>query len=342
MKKNLIALAVLAASGVASAQSSVTLYGAADVWFGSVKQEISIGGVKVANGRDTLIQSGGIDDSFFGFKGSEDLGGGLKANFVLEQGFTIDDGAGFATFNNATGAPANATFGRQAYVGFSSGFGEVRVGKTFTPFDEISGATTPGFDSALAPTANGVWLSAGYNANPNNTLYYATPSLSGFSGAVSYSLGENKDVPVAGVKAGKIASFNVKYQGGPVYAGLAYQTEKADGATPAVKFTRLNGSYDLGVAKLLAGYGRVAVGNFKTNEWQIGADVPVSSALTLSAGYARSKANGVLENSGVGVVAHYALSKRTAAYGGVHASKIEIGATELKTNIYAVGVRHTF
>lgn len=333
MKKNLIALAVLAASGVASAQSSVTLYGAADVWFGSVKA----GGVT-----QTKIDSSGVDDSFFGLKGSEDLGSGLKANFVLEQGFNIDNGAGWATFDNATGAPSNAMFGRQAYVGFSSGFGEVRLGKTFTPFDDISGATTPGFDSALAPTANGVWASTGYNANPNNTIYYATPSLSGFSGAASYSLNENKTTTPA-VSAGKIGSFNVKYQGGPVYAGLAYQTEKANGAATTAKFTRLNGSYDFGVAKLLAGYGRVSFGAARTTEWQIGADVPVSTALTLSAGYARSKDNNVAntKRTGLGLVAHYALSKRTAAYGGIHASK-DNAPVAAKVNIYAVGVRHTF
>lgn len=335
MKKNLIALAVLAASGVASAQSSVTLYGAADVWFGGVKSKV--GGISTTN---TMVQSDGVDDSFFGLKGTEDLGGGLKANFVLEQGFQIDNGAGWTTTTNASvTAPAvNATFGRQAYVGFSSAYGEVRVGKTFTPFDEISGATTPGFDSALAPTANGVWLSTAYNANPNNTLYYATPSYSGFSGAASYSLGENK---TAGLKTSQIGSVNVKYAGGPVYVGVGYQVDQERGAL-AAKYTRVNGSYDFGVAKLLAGYGRVAQGAARTTEWQIGADVPVSTALTLSGGFAQSKDDGTnVKRTGLGLVAHYALSKRTALYGGVHANK-DNAPVVTKTNIYAVGVRHTF
>lgn len=332
MKKNLIALAILAASGVASAQSSVTVYGIADVWFGSLNNGVV---------RQTKIDSGAVSQSRFGFKGTEDLGAGLKANFVLEQGFNIDTGAQ---------ATAGQAFSRQSYVGLSSGFGEVRLGKTYTPFDDINGATTPGFDSALSPSVN-VWLSTGYNANPANTVYYASPTYAGFSGAASYSLHEDKNIAAFAFnnKAGRTGSFNVKYEGGPVYAGLAYQFEKAAGAPNSVKFTRVNGSYDLGVVKLLAGYGRVSdqdqlgLGG-KTTEWQIGADFPVTSALTLSGGYARSKDNAALgsaKRSGLGLAANYSLSKRTSVYGGVQASRTETVGT-VKADLYAVGIRHTF
>ena len=349
MKKSLIALAVLAVSGVASAQSSVTLYGIVDVWVGGQKNP--------GEARQTKIDSGGVSSNRFGFKGSEDLGGGLKANFLLEQGFNTDNGSQ---------AVAGQMFSRQSYVGLSSGLGEVRLGKTFSPFDDISGATTPGFDSALSPSVN-VWKSTGYNANPANTVYYASPSMGGFSGAVSYSLGENKNVPVVGVSAGKIISLNAKYEGGPIYAGVAYQTEKASGADEAAKFTRVNGSYDLGVVKLLAGYGHVTNGvliaavtatatppvtgvtgvNGKTTEWQVGADFPVSSALTLSGGVAQSKSTAAGYNetkrTGYGLAASYSLSKRTSLYGGVQASKQkQAGAADLKGDLYAVGVRHTF
>lgn len=358
MKKNLIALAVLAASGVASAQSSVTLYGIADVWFGSTKTESLVAG-KAVGTRQTKIDSGGVSSSRFGFKGSEDLGGGLKANFLLEQGFSIDTGAAGKSVDNAkvdgttsSGfVESSAAFSRQSYVGLSSAaMGEVRLGKTFTPFDDISGATTPGFDSALSPSMN-VWKSTGYKANPNNTVYYASPSFSGVSGAASYSLNENKS---AAASAGKTTSFNIKYAGGPVYAGLAYQTEKADGAASIARFTRLNGSYDLGMVKLLAGYGRVenkafdtnnANAAIKTTEWQLGADVPVTSALTLSGGYAHSKDNDLLntKRTGLGLAASYSLSKRTSIYGGVQAAKTKDDTgVDLKSDLYAVGVRHAF
>jgi predicted porin len=358
MKKNLIALAILAASGVASAQSSVTVYGIADVWFGSTKnQNLDATNTPIMPTRQTMIGSGGVSSNRFGFRGSEDLGGGLKANFLLEQGFSIDTGAN---------AAAGQAFSRQSYIGLSSAaMGEVRLGKTYTAYDDISGATTPGFDSALSPTVN-VWASTGYTANPANTVYYASPSYSGFSGAASYSLGEDKNTVGAAPfnnKAGSIASFNVKYQGGPVYVGLAYQADKFAGAAKSAKFFRVNASYDLGVVKLLAGYGRVidpAVANTlpapapafvstvgaKTTEWQIGADFPVTSALTLSGGYAHSKDNAVLGNtkrSGLGLAASYSLSKRTSVYGGVQASKTETTApATVKANLYAVGVRHAF
>lgn len=339
MKKNLIAVAVLAASGAASAQSSVTLYGIADVWFGSAKS---------GDLRQTRIDSGGVDESRFGLKGSEDLGAGLKANFVLEQGFSIDTGAAGTTNNFFGGAAANATFSRYAYVGLSGGFGEAKIGKTGTAYDDISGATRPAFNSALSPDSN-VWVShANYQWNPSNSVYYVTPNLSGFSGAASYSLGENK---TATVSAGNVSSFNVKYEGGPVYAGLAYQTEKAAGAATATKFTRLNGSYDLGVAKLLAGYGHVAdfgtVGS-KTSEYEIGADFPVSSALTISGGYAHSKTSDIvgvndIKRNGYSLAAAYSLSKRTYLYGGVQASKqTQEGAPDIKADLYAVGIHHSF
>jgi predicted porin len=353
MNKSLIALAVLAASGVASAQSTVTLYGIADVWFGSLESP-STTGLK-----QTMIGSGGVDESRFGLKGSEDLGGGLKANFVLEQGFQIDTGA-----QSVPGTPAvpaspgvlavpatpGQMFSRQAYVGFSGGFGQVRLGKTFTPFDDVSTTTNPGFNSALSPN-NHVWASTSYQANPANTVYYATPSLSGFSGAASYSLGENKTTLVS---AGKVVSANVKYEGGPLYAGLAYQTEKANGAATTAKFTRLNASYDFGVAKLLAGYGHVtdvvgvAAGN-KSKEYQVGVDFPVSAALTISGGYAHSKStdlgvgNADITRSGYGLAAAYSLSKRTFLYGGVQSSKqTQANALDVKGNLYGVGVHHAF
>jgi predicted porin len=326
-------VAALAASGGAFAQSSVTLYGIADVWFGAIK----------ANGvRNTVLESGGISGSRFGLKGAEDLGGGLKANFLLEQGFSIDTGAaGTSTpFVTGTATPTSQAFSRQSYVGLSGGFGEVKLGKMWTAYDDISGTTNAAFDSALSPQ-NGVWLSTGYQANPGNSIYYGSPNFGGASGALSYSLGENK---TAAVSAGSIVSAHLKYEGGPLYAGVAYQTEKATGNATANKFTRLNGSYDLGVVKVLAGFGRFQAGAAKTDDWQVGADVPIGSALTISGGYARSKdntASGGAKRSGVGLAAMYAMSKRTSLYGGLHTHSTK-NTNVNDVDIFAVGVKHTF
>jgi predicted porin len=153
MKKSLVALAVLAASGASFAQSSVTAYGILDIWAGTVKTEDGVAGTSLTQ---TKLDSGGVSHDRWGFKGSEDLGGGLKANFNLEQGFTLDNGAHDA---GSTG------FNRYAWVGLSGGFGEIKLGKTATAFDDVNGASDAVFDSALSPM-NHVFGSTNYNWTP--------------------------------------------------------------------------------------------------------------------------------------------------------------------------------
>lgn len=303
MKKSLLVLAALAAVSAASAQTSLNLYGVADI----VVHKDNIRGKPST---PVKMTDGGVSGSRIGFKGTEDLGGGLKANFVLEQGVNLTSGAA-------------AGFNRQSYVGVSGGFGEVKLGNVYTAYDDISGMTNPGFDSKLS-VENSIWASTGYNSNPGSNIYYATPNFGGVSAAVSYSLdGSKKDV----------TSFHVKYEGGPIYAGLAYQDDAERGGD---KFTRLNGSYDFGSFKLLAGYGKVK--NADITEYSIGADVPVASNLVLSGGYASSKDNvSGVRSYGFNLVGAYSLSKRTTVYGGFR--NVE-GATD--ESRVGVGIKHTF
>jgi predicted porin len=356
MKKNLIALAVLAASGVASAQSTLTLYGLADVYLGSTKEKTTVGGASTSL-RQTVIDSGGFNTSRFGMKGSEDLGGGLKANFLLEGGFDISTGAAnnyvspynfvAPTAANPDGlVQSNAIFGRQSWVGLSGGFGEIRLGKMWTPYDEVKGSGAGAFDANIFAPANAIWLSNTYQDRPGNAIYYATPNFSGFSAAGMYSFGENKG---ANVKAGEIGSVNVQYGDGPVALALAYQIERQGSLTGQnpnkLKFTQLNGSYDFQVVKLLTAYGNVKNGNAKANEYQIGVDVPLGAALTVSAGVARSKVTGVgadIKSTAFGLAARYELSKRTFLYTGLQLAKSEITGVESKTDTFATGVQHKF
>ncbi len=344
MKKSLIALAVIAASGAASAQSSVTLYGLVDAYVGSVKSGgVTTIGVNVP----AAAGGGGLNTSRFGLKGSEDLGGGLKANFLLEAGFDPSTGVSNNYTNPYTGATSTSTFGRQSWVGLSGGFGEVKLGKMWTPFDEVKGSGAAAFDANIFAPATFVWLSNTYQDRPGNAIYYSTPSFSGLTAAAMYSFGENK---TATTSAGKIAAVNVAYATGPFAAALSYQTEKASGAFETAKYLQFNTSYDLGVVKLLGAYGRVKdlVANVdKTNEYQLGLDFPISSTFTLSGGYAWSKddviAGADVKRKGLGIAGLYALSKRTNLYAGVNDSKLEVpGAADTKTRVIAVGVRHTF
>ncbi|MDD2844519.1 MAG: porin [Rhodoferax sp.] len=349
MKKSLVALAVLAASGASFAQSSVTVYGIADVWFGSVKNENNQASVDAGVGAgsisQTVLESGGVNGSRWGLKGSEDLGGGLKANFKLEQGFKMDTGVAGTTTNIAGADVAGQAFSREAYVGFSGGFGEVKLGKVWTAYDDVSGASNAVFDSALAPM-NNVFESIGYLGNPGNTVYYSTPTMSGFGAAVSYTLGENK---TATTNASDIISLNVSYGAGPLNAHLGYQVEDVGNATDT-KFTRLGASYDFGVATAKATYGKVAnVGGMSgedATDYQIGVDVPVSPALTLSASYAQSDDSKVgfeQKRKGYGIAAAYSLSKRTFLYGGYEAdTATNEAAADSKHSVFAVGVQHRF
>ena len=361
MKKSLIALAVLASSGAAMAQSSVTLYGIADIWFGSTKaQTLNEAGV-LAGDRQTVLESGGVSGSRWGVKGSEDLGGGLKANFNLEQGFDL-----------SSGEAAGVQFNRQAYVGFSGGFGEVKLGRTGTAYDDVRGANNNTFDSAL--TAAGLMGTFGINGVPSNGLYYATPAMGGFSAAASYALGEDK---TAANGAGSILSLNAKYAAGPFTAIFAHQVEKGgttfkanalnaliefDGGDPATvvgvyvgekaTYNLLSGSYDLGVAKLLAFYETAklalpGIGNIKAKDLQLGVDVPLSSAMTLAVGYAQGKAedNGTefYKTRAYSAALAYSMSKRTTLYTGFNVNKgTSDGVTVDKGTTLAAGVKHTF
>lgn len=369
MKKSLIALAVLAASGAAMAQSSVTLYGIVDTYLASVKTENAVKGKENTSLTQNKLDSGAMNTSRWGLKGTEDLGGGLKANFDLQQGFSVDSGE--AKKITVDGVKTPAAFARQAWVGVSGGFGAVRLGKTSTPYYDIDSLQDAMFDVVFAAQRR-VFASSynGYINFTDNTIYYQAPNMGGFSGAVSYSLGENK---TAAVDAGYVTSLNLTYAGGPISASFGFQNEKKNGAADGVTFVRLGAAYDFGVAVAKATYGRVSDGMYiaetldsatgivtaskvtpkagnETTEWQVGVDVPISSALILSASLAKSDENTVSQTqnnatgrTGVGAAAKYILSKRTFAYVGIEADKATDPAKNDATNtIIAAGIQHRF
>jgi predicted porin len=360
MKKTLIALAALAVSGAVMAQSSVTVYGIADVY---LRYSTTDKGDGAGSLNKTEIGSGGINTSRWGLKGAEDLGGGLKTNFKLEEGFTVDTGAGqkkdFATFPQA--------FSRESWVGLSGSWGAFRVGRTFTPFDDVIN-TSDGMFSAVGMSPQRVAFSSeNYRDTLANTFYYETPNFSGFAGAASFSLDESDP------KLAKVSSFNVTYADGPVAGQAAYQEESvilasAGGITGSTAntgtYTLLGGSYDFGAAKLKATYAKVTNKNWtggsgevidgnKTSEYQVGVDVPMGAALTLSASYANSDddnttgANPKQNRKGFGMAAKYVLSKRTFFYGGFSSnteSQVVTGSTtgDWQKNIVEIGLNHRF
>ena len=340
MKKSLIALAVLAASGAAMAQSSVTMYGIADVWVGYESRD-TYANSTVTSTSDAVMKSGGVNGSRWGLKGSEDLGGGLKANFDFQAGFNLDDGSGTSTSATA--------FSRQSWVGLSGGFGATRIGRTTTPYDDVNGSSNAMFDSYLAPF-NRIASSTTYNARPNNTLYYQAPDLSGFSGAASYSLAES-------ATADDTYSLNLTYAGGPFKAQLAYQLEGGDDTNNIAErtFTRIGGSWEMGAFTFKGSYGQVEnAGGFKergADEWQLGLDFK-TGPWVFTGSYAQSEIDSYYSGAtlkadesrmGYGLAAAYALSKRTYVYGGYEADTSEQnGRPDLDHDVFAIGVNHKF
>lgn len=367
MKKSLIALAVLAASGAAMAQSSVTIYGIADAYVGvdtTKKTSAANGETKINQG---VVNGSGLSSSRWGLKGSEDLGGGLSAVFTLESGFDISTG----TLANTTGqkdaaASGSTLFGRTASVGLKGNFGEARLGRQYTAYDDIRSAFNNVYDSNTFATTSAVWASpsiAGYSNRVNNAVSYRSPEFSGFSGAVVYGFGEDKTTAHS---AANSVSLNVKYANGPLAVAYAYQREKeevgstlfsATSAAPATiansrKYNLFAASYDFGVAKLTGAYNQAKDDQTKDKQYQIGVSVPFGAA-ALAAGYAHSKSEGLAavqgnKSTGFSLLGTYGLSKRTTLYAGYINTKVEtpnVAATvtnESKRDLFAAGLRHTF
>ena len=334
MKKSLIALAVLAASGAAMAQSSVTLYGVADV------------AVTHVNGNDnwTGLSSGANKTSRLGFRGVEDLGGGLKANFVLEGGFNLDTGDG----KSGGATDSGFQFKRQSTVGLAGNFGEVRLGRELTAaynatarydvFGSVGIAHSQLWDDgkslafSTAPATLGEPVDPYHyttNQRVSNAITYVSPDFSGFKVAANYGFGE-----VAGKNSdGRYFGGGLTYDNGPLSLGLgAERLNKGDGAAMQAQASNditawsLGGSYDLGVAKLLAAYRQStakdvailgATSDLKNRGYMLAVTAPVGPGLVRAA-YNRYEAKfdgdkGVTDQFGLGYV--YNLSKRTSVYG---------------------------
>lgn len=338
MKKSLIALAVLGSvAGVAQAQSSVTLYGLVDVYAARVKAGPA--GAEVSN---TVLNSGGLLTSRWGVTGSEDLGGGLKAIFKLEQGFDASRGT----------AAGGTAFDRQAWVGLEGGFGTVQVGNVWSAFDDVFYIGNAVFDSFVFSPGSGGFSLAGnpvmsvynYNDKPRNAIRYTTPNFGGFSATVSHGLDE-----VSTAKTDQ-TDFNVQYANGPLTVAFAYQLQRESSAITAGedrKFSYLTAAYDLGPVVLRGGVGQTReVLAAKTNDYQFGVDFPLSSALTLSAGYAGSKDKDVtpeVKRQGLALGATYSLSKRTLVYAALNSSKQKVaGTTSDKYSFIGAGLQHKF
>jgi len=214
MKKTMMALLLMAAGGVVHAQASVTVYGVLDS--GLVLE----GGGK--NGNVTKVSGGAAAGSRLGFRGKEDLGGGMSASFVLESGINVDDGS-----LNAGGG----LFGRQAFIGLHGGYGSVTMGRQYSLIYQAVNEVADPFKTGSSGRANNVLQMAGTRIN--NSVRYTSPSFNGFNVNVQTAMGE-----VSGrAAAGRRFDAELAYAGGPWAGRMVYSTYND---APASNFTALN------------------------------------------------------------------------------------------------------
>lgn len=361
MKKTLVAMAVMAVAGAASAQA--TLYGSVDTSFAMSSQ--TTGGTDTATGNVGLqMSSGAMNGSRWGMRATEDLGGGLSATVVIEGGLAHDTGA------NAQGL----VYGRQTHVSLAGAFGTVTMGRNYTALDTVWGAYDAqeyGATSAM----NYAWAKGGAGdvGRVDNMLQYSMPAMGGLTATVQFAPGEDK-TPTK--DAGSYFGLMAGYSAGKFAAHLGYEsiaTKKAAvaavAAAPAadpivvgsnavaavdktVASTIIAASYDLGAAKLFGGYQMAtAEAGKKDTGYQLGVSIPAGAA-KVHLGYASETAaadgKADAKASAFGGHVRYPLSKRTSVYAGfvrgTSDSSVAAGTAPVETvnTTYNAGLRHAF
>lgn len=365
MKKTLVALAALSATAGAFAQSSVTLYGILDASVGYVNKTRAVA-VTNPDGKSVIQMSdSALQSSYWGLRGSEDLGGGLKVNFNLQSDVRTDTGAGNTDF-----------FRREANVSLvSASYGELRLGRTMSPTiaNAQGGVVTPG-NSIGVSSAVATGTSADFFTK--NAITYYSPVMSGVRATLQYSPGE-----VAGDSgAGRKMAASLVYSNAGLRLGAAaQQVEGSDGETSRTWYN-VNGQYTWGALKLGAGWYKVDQGDTSDVSGATGynADVgrargylasgattpvPSSHGYNLSVGYqvnpqaiiSATYVHNNQDSSLLNLQARYALSKRTTTYAmiamadngnkGVNFTPYMFavdGAPDKKQSAFVMGVIHAF
>ena len=323
------------AAGV-QAQSSVQAYGLIDV---SAGQFQDAGGTK-----DKSVASGKMSTSYFGFKGTEDLGSGLKANFAIESFLRADSGSA-GRFNG------DAFWARNAYVGLAGNFGSLNLGRNTTSlFVSTLIFNAFGDSFGYSPSIRHYFTSGTVTGDTgwNQSLSYTTPNMGGLTGQLQVTGND-------GTSTGRKVGGNVLYFSG-AFAGKIFLCDAEngniiktfEGHSGWVKAGTANGtttsqvgaSYDLGAAKLYGQYGKVKNDTtgmgYKLAE--LGVAVPVGAGKLLAEVGQLKPATGAKRTT-ITAGYDYTLSKRTDVYAVAMSDKktgVNTGST------YAVGVRHKF
>lgn len=355
------ALAISTMLGVvasAHAQSNVAVYGILDA---------SVAYAKAAQSKSAL-RSGDLSAPRLGFKGTEDLGSGLKANFVLEAGLAHDTGTGSAsnTNNQASGAiPAGSlTFNRQSWVGVESAWGELRLGRNFNPtyrqyiaYDPFMGGGIGVSQAAQSSLATYGYSPAGLRHS--NAVEYWLPAKGALTGQFMYAMGENAS-GAANSSDGNYLAGRLAYKFANAEIGLAAGQMK-NVAKKNIDEYVLGGRYKLGDIVLMGMYTHSSEGiGTKQDGWLVGGTMRRSAMeyrVSLSTSQTKnSSGSSIGKSQKLAALARYHLSKRSSVYlMGVYisnsdgASMVPLGtltASETAANrnaqAIAIGMTHTF
>ncbi len=321
----------------------------------------------------TQLKNSGYNSSRIGFRGTEDLGGGLKASFWLEAGVNNDDGSGQASNSNnqltggsittdsiakggtattaATNGTQGLTFNRRSTVSLEGSFGEVRLGRDFTPqfwtetaFDPFG---TNGVGTNIA-YGKGSTTTTATGVRASNSIAYLSPSFSGVKVWVQTYMGENASTAAA--KSGDGNAIRVTYDAGPL--SLAYATSSTKVSVGVNNDTsNIGASYDLGVVKLIAQSNKTKIdGAADIDGYVVGATAPLGSGTVRFALSETDKAGAKSNQTAIGYV--YGLSKRTDLYATYARVTNKGGATaalngattgaDQSSSGYDFGIKHSF
>jgi len=358
MKKSLIALAALATVATAAqAQSSVTIYGVLDAGVTRASNTTS----STAPVSNTGLTNGGLSTPRFGFKGAEDLGGGLKASFVLEAEMLNDTGAAASAISSST-----TLFGRASYINLDqAGVGSIQLGhmnrqdyNMSAKYDAFGGNNIGGW--VASNNKNGtVDLKVGERLD--NGFQLQTASFGGLVLTYQHAYGE-----VAGNSTkSKQTAFGAEYTSGP-FAVAATVAEKNDTTPVGTKATSLYAKYDFKVADLRLGHVKTEVdgSTVEASGYFVGVKVPLTAKIGLMAQYNafdNDAATAAKKPTTYALGATYEFSKRTTAYVIGAKSNQDNGSrqqivsdskyagfqgptsgTGNNQTAYSVGIRHTF
>ena len=346
MKKSLIALAALATVATAAqAQSSVTIYGVLD---SGITRVSNVGATAPAS--NTGLTDGGLSTPRWGFRGAEDLGGGLKAGFVLESEFKMDSGAATSTL-----------FNRASYVNLAQdGIGSIQLGhmnrqdyNMSAKYDTFGGNNIGGW---IASNTGTVDLNVAVRVD--NAVQLQTASLGGLVLTYQHAYGE-----VPGEYSRKAVDvFGGEYTSGPFAVAATYSETAAD-TTAALKTknTSIYAKYDFKVVDLRFGYAKKETegSSHEPSGYFIGAKAPITKQVNILAQYNSFDSDAGTKPTTYALGATYEFSKRTTAYligaksnqDGTSAQRIVstskyLGFSDVKAGVnqtaYSVGIRHTF